>query len=58
MEAEWEREREREGGPGVAWISVAAWRRRGSGPAVSRAGSTLPHDSGERRGRCDVDQHG
>jgi hypothetical protein len=47
-----------ERGAGVAWSSAAAWRRRGSGPAATRVGGALPHNSGERRGRRDAGRRG
>jgi hypothetical protein len=46
--------REGEGGPGTAWSSAAAWRRRGNGSVTARAGDGLPRDSGGWRGQRDT----
>jgi hypothetical protein len=54
VEAERKRERERGGGPGMAWSSVVVCHRHGSGPAVVRAGGALLRDSGGWRDRRDA----
>jgi hypothetical protein len=51
VEAEWKREREREGALGAVWSSAVVCDRRGSGLAAERAGGALLCDSAGRPGR-------